>query len=295
MFPISSDILVKKQIKKERIMKNTKKILYIVGSLIFVQILFQSHISTVKANNSIPTPYYQDLDINGTYIYNVTEFDTKFTWLDLNWSPRGDAITNPGGQIVVNFTGFYDDDPLFLSASCFNNPIPYINITFMKNVTSTLVTNTTFYNVSNSEACLSLAIGYKLVHSGFLIQVNNLENLTTLAAVQVSGTGFMQGDFIYEEYDYMVGFVFKQDNMNQNSTMIYDRTTGILVYSKVQSIFGPDLEIQLSGYELNFQKTEPVEPAEPGIPSFPLFLLGAIITTTLILVIPNLTKKIRTN
>jgi hypothetical protein len=165
----------------------------------------------------------------------------------------------------------------------------------MENVTSTLVTNTTFYNVSNSEAGLSLAIGYNLFHSGFLIQVNNLENLTTLAAVQVSGTGFMQGDFIYEEYDYMVGFVFKQDNMNQNSTMIYDRTTGILVYSKVQSIFGPDLEIQLSGYELNFQKTEPVEPAEPGIPSFPLFLLGAIITTTLILVIPNLTKKIRTN
>ncbi|GAG24920.1 unnamed protein product, partial [marine sediment metagenome] len=212
-----------------------------------------------------------------------------FTWLDLNWAPRGDAITNPGGQIVVNFTGFYDDDPLSLSASCFNNPIPYINITFMEKITGTLVTNTTFYNVSNSEAGLSLAIGYNLFHSGFLIQVNNLGNLKTLATAQVSGPGFMPGDFIFGDYDHMAEFAFKQENKNQNSTMIYDKTTGILVYCKVQSIFGPDFEIQLSGYELNFQKTE------PEISAFPLLLLGAVITTTLILVIPNITKKIRTN
>ena len=152
-----------------------------------------------------------------------------------------------------------------------------------------LVTNTTFYNVSNSEAGLSLAIGYNLFHSGFLIQINNLKNLTTLAADQVSDTGFLPGDFFFEDYDYMVEFIFKQDNKNQNSSMIYDKTTGILVYSKVQSIFGPDLEIQLSDYELNFQKTE------PGIPSFPLLLLGTIIITILIIVIPNLIKKTRTN
>jgi len=271
-------------------MKYTKKILYLVGLLIFVQILFQSHISTVKANNGIPTSYYPDLDLNGTYIYNVTQFDSKFTWVDLNYSSRGDAITNPGGQIIVNFTGFYDDDSSYFGISCFDNPIPYINITFMKNVTSTLVTNTTFYNVSNSEAGLSLAIGYNLFHSGFLIQINNLEDLVTLATGQVSG--FMLGNFTYEEYDYMVRFVFKQDSTFQNSTMIYDKTSGILVYSKVQNSFGPDLEIQLSDYELNFQKTEA---AIPGISSFPLILLGIIIPTTLLIVIHNLTKKIRTN
>ena len=271
-------------------MKNTKKILSIIGFLVFMQLLFQSAIPTVKANGSIPTPYYQDFDINGTYIYNVTQFDSQFTWVDLNYSSRGDAITNPGGQIIVNFTGFYDDNSTYFGLSCFNNPIPYINITFMKNVTNILVTNTTFYNVSNSEAGLSLAIGYNVFHSGFLIQINNLEDLVTLAAGQVSG--FMLGDFTYEEYDYMAKFIFKQDSLFQNSTMIYDKTTGLLVYSEVQNSFGPDLEIQLSNYELNFQKTEAVD---PGISSFPLILLGAIITTTLIIVILNLIKKIRTN
>jgi len=250
-----------------------------------VPLLFSLTIVSTMANTTIPANYYQQLDLNRSYIYNVTQFDSKFTWLDLNWSPRGDAITNPGGQIIVNFTGFYDDDSL---ASCFNNPIPYINITFMENVAGILVTNTTFYNVSNSEAGLSLAIGYNIFHSGFLIQINNLENLITLAAEQVSGIEFLQGDFIYEKYDYMVEFIFKQDNKIQNSTMIYDKTTGILVYSKVQSFFGPDLEIELGDYKLNFQKTE------PEIPSFPLLLLGAIIATTLIIVIPNLIKKIRT-
>lgn len=271
-------------------MKNTKKIWYIAGLLIFVQILFQGHISIVKANNSIPTSYYPDLDLNGTYIYNVTQFDSKFTWVDLNYSSRGDVITNPGGQIIVNFTGFYDDNSTYFALSCFDNPIPYIDITFMRNVTNILVANTTFYNVSNSEAGLSLAIGYNVFHSGFLIQINNLEDLVTLATGQVSG--LMLGNFTYEEYDYMVKFVFKQDSLFQNSTMIYDKITGLLVYSKVQNSFGPDLEIQLSDYELNFQKTEAVN---PGISSFPLILLGTVISTTLIIVIHKLTKRIRIN
>ena len=120
------------------------------------------------------------------------------------------------------------------------------------------------------------------------MQLPLLVDLTTLAAEQVLDSGFLPGEFIFKEYDYMIEFTFKQDNKNQNSTMIYDRTTGILVYSKVQSIFGPDFEIQLSDYELNFQKTE------PGIPSFPLFLLGAISITTLFIVFSSLRKKIRT-
>ncbi len=263
-------------------MKNQKKIIYLISILMFLQLLYFGSIPFVKAEDDIPHSYYQNFNLNKTYVYNVTQFDSKFTWLNLNWVPQGDAITNPGGQIKVNFTGFFDDPPAG-GASCFSNPIPYISISFMENITGMLVTNTTFYNVSNSEAGLSLAIGYNSFHSGFLIQINNLANLTTLAADQV--TGFLLGDFTYKEYDYMVEFIFKQDNRNQNSTMIYDKTTGILVYSKVQSIFGPDFEIQLNDYELNFQKTE------LEIPSFPIMLLCAIVTTTLLIVIHKLIKK----
>ena len=258
-------------------------------SLIF-QGLFLVSIPNAEANQEIPEKYSQQLELDRTYIYNVSQFDSKFTWVDLNWVPRADAITNTSGQIVVNFTGFYDDDPLAFGVSCFNNPIPYINISFIENITGMLVTNTTFYNVSNSEAGLSLAIGYNSFHSGFLIQINNLGNLTTLAAEQVLDSGYLPGEFIFKEYDYMIEFTFKQDNKNQNSTMIYDRTTGILVYSKVQSIFGPDFEIQLSDYELNFQKTEP---PDETIPSFPFLLLGITITGALILITWIVSKKLK--
>ncbi len=270
-------------------MRNLKKLTGVIVFIAFCQLLFLGTVPFVKAQGYIPDPYYQNLELNKSYIYNVTEFDSKFTWLDLNWAPKGDAITNPGGLIKVNFTGFYDDDPSAFGASCFSNPIPYINITFMENITGVLVANTSFYNVSNSEAGLSLAIGYNLFHSGFLIQINNLSNLTTLAAAQVSDTGFLPGDFIFKNYDYMLEFIFKQDNGNQNSTMIYDKTTGILVYSNVQSVFGPDLEIQLSDYELNFQITS------PAIPSFPLMIIGIITITTLIIVLYNLIKNKKLN
>jgi hypothetical protein len=270
-------------------MKNLKKLSYLVITIVFIQLLYLGTTPFVKAQGYIPNPYYQNLDLNRSYIYNVTKFDSKFTWLNLSWGPRGDAITNPGGQIIVNFTGFHDDDPSAFGASCFDNPIPYINISFMEKIADILVTNTTFYNVSNSEAGLSLAIGYNLFHSGFLIQINNLNNLKTLATEQVSDTGFLPGDFILKSYDYMVEFIFKQDNGNQNSTMIYDKTTGILVYSNVQSIFGPDLEIQLSDYELNFQITGPI------ITSFPIVVIGAITVITLIIVLSKLIKNEKLN
>jgi hypothetical protein len=250
-------------------------------------VVFSAFVPIGKSSINIPEKYSQELDINRTFIYNVIQFDSKFTWLNLSYSSRGDAITNPGGKIIVNFTGFYNDPSAF-GASCFSNPIPYINITFMENLTNVLVTNTTFHNVSNSEGGLSLAIGYNSFHSGFLIQINDMTNLRTLAEEQVSDTGFLPGDLNFNEYDYMVEFVFRQDNKNQNSTMIYDKTTGILVYSEVQSIFGPDLEIQLSDYELNFQKTS------PNISSFPIWMFVIVLTIALASMIFVLTRKINT-
>ncbi|MFX0056776.1 MAG: hypothetical protein ACFE85_10730 [Candidatus Hodarchaeota archaeon] len=255
-------------------------------SLFIIFCTFSAAFPIGKASMVIPEKYSQELDLNQPYIYNVTQFDSKFTWLNLTYSSRGDAITNPGGMIIVNFTGFYNDPSAF-GASCFSNPIPYINITFMENLTNVLVTNTTFFNVSNSEAGLSLAIGYNSFHSGFLIQINNITNLKTLAEEQVLESGFLPGDLSFNEYDYMVEFIFRQNNKNQNSTMIYDKATGILVYSEVQSVFGPDLEIQLSDYELNFQKTS------PRISSFPLWIFFVVITTVSTLITFVLIRKIK--
>ena len=253
-------------------------------------------------NAAIPLNYSQTLNLSRSYIYNISRFDSKFSWLDLYWTPRGDAITNPGGQIIVNFTGFYDKDPSAFAKSCFYDPIPHINITFVENQTGMLVTNTTFYNVSNSEAGLSLAIGYNSFHSGFLIQINDLNTLKLLAIEQTPDSGLWAGSLKIAEYDYIVEFEFKQDSEDQNSTMIYDKTTGILVYTKVQSIFGPDLEMVLSDYVLNFQRTvddgdddDDDDSKSQSIPSFPLIIIGIVLTLTsltIVLKTKNRFKKI---
>jgi len=256
--------------------------------LLLLSLLYSFAISESRATITIPEKYSQKLDLNKSYIYNVTQCNSKFTWLNLYYGPIANVTTNPGGQIIANFTGFYNKDPAAFGKSCFNDPIPHINITFKENITGILVTNTTFHNISNSEAGLSLGIGYNSFHSGFLIQINDLENLKVLAEEQVNESGFMPGDFIFEEYDYMFQFTFKQDNKNQNSTMIYDKTTGVLVYSKVE-IFSFKLEIYLNDYELNFQKTR------NGIPAFPILIFSITLVSTLIIIIPIMRKKIKLN
>ena len=61
-------------------MKNPKKTLSIIGLLLLIQILYQSSIPIAKADTSIPVSYSQDLDINGTYVYNITQFNTEVGW-----------------------------------------------------------------------------------------------------------------------------------------------------------------------------------------------------------------------
>jgi len=263
-----------------------------------------SNTDNTPENAAIPSKYSQTLNLSRSYIYNVSQFDSHFSWRNLTYGPRGDAITNPGGQIKVNFTGFYNDPDVF-GKSCFSNPIPYINITFIENQTGTglLITNTTFYNVSNSEAGLSLAIGYNAFHSGFLIQINDLNTVKLLAKEQISDSGFLPGSLKILDYDYLVAFEFKDDDELQNSTVIYEKTTGVLVYSKVENFYGPDLEIFLNDYILNFQRTvdddddddDDDDKKSQSIPSFPLVILCIVLTLTsltIVLKTKNRFKKI---
>ena len=57
-----------------------------------------------------PMNYYQELEMNRSYVYNVTQFQGPINWLNFNDQYVYNASTNPGGQIKVNFTGFYEKD-----------------------------------------------------------------------------------------------------------------------------------------------------------------------------------------
>ena len=130
-----------------------------------IQLLFLSFTPNVKANLKIPTQYYQDLDLNSTYVYDVIQFNGPIEWYNISWGFEGEANTNQGGQIKVNFTGNYDKHPF--DTSIFNNPIPWIDIEILEKKLTILETNFTLTNISNTEAALNLMLGYNNFQSGF--------------------------------------------------------------------------------------------------------------------------------
>jgi len=275
-------------------MNKKRLILYLFASILIFEAVYIYSTPNVKANGTIPANYSQTLLVNTTYTYNVTEFDSKFTWLDLNYVGKANLTTNPGGVINVSFVGFHNKPSGVFSPSCFDDPIAHINISFFENITNTLVLNDTLSNVSNSEGGLSLAIGYNAFHSAFVIQTKNLTQINDLAAEQVKATGTMPGTVTITDYDSMIKFEFLQTNKNQNSTMIYDRTTGVLVYSKVQSAFGPDLVINMTSYNFNYTITpnDPDPPPnDPIIPGIPLIALIGIVSLAVIILTLKEKKK----
>ena len=239
-------------------MRNANKIIYIIVSVIFMQILFQSAIPTVKANSSIPTPYYQDLDINGTYVYNVTRFGSEVGWYNFTpWpnSYEGQWRTNPGGQISINFTGFYDKDPNDWG-NIFGDPIPWLDIEILEYNVGTLTTNFTLNNRSNSEVARALTLGYNYFQSGFLIPTENLTQLKNIAINQSDPGGLFDivGEVKVEETYNFFYIGFEQAGGGQQTNMIYDRETGILVWAKT-TIFGYLLEIQSLNFTFDYNES----------------------------------------
>ncbi|MBA7545453.1 hypothetical protein ES705_37822 [subsurface metagenome] len=79
-------------------MKNLKKIVYIIVSLILLQFLFFYSAPAVRADTSVPDNFNQNLDLNRIYIYNVTAFNTTkpLEWWGLDWTLKGFANTTSG-------------------------------------------------------------------------------------------------------------------------------------------------------------------------------------------------------
>ncbi|MFX1324172.1 MAG: DUF4430 domain-containing protein [Promethearchaeota archaeon] len=240
-------------------MKNTKKILIILSFLVFTYLLSQNPIPLTKADPSIPTSYYQDLDMNGTYIYNVTLFGGDVGWYNFTPSPgdsfEGNWKTNPGGQIKINITGFHNKDPNDWG-SVFGDPIPWIDIEILKNSMGSLTMNISLNNRSNSEVARALTLGFNDFQSGFLIPTENLTQLKNLANNQSDPGGLYDivGDVKTEETFSFFYVGFEQAGGGQQTYMIYDRETGILVWAKT-SIFGYLLEIESLNFTLDYATT----------------------------------------
>jgi len=220
------------------------------------QAIFLVSIPNVQANQEIPEEFYQALNLNGTYVYNVTQWGGDLNWIGFNWASKYNTTTNNGGQISLNFTGFFDKHPSDIF-NLFESPISYMDIEFIENQAGMLVSNHTFNNVSNGEAAFNMLLGYNTFQSGFLIPINNLTKLKEQALSQDSG--FMTGDITVEETYNFISFDFNQDSGAQNTTLVYEKQSGLLVWARTKMIpitnpLGFTLEMFLTNFSMDFDK-----------------------------------------
>lgn len=236
---------------------NKKTIFFSIFALLLIfQGLFLVSTSNAKAYQEIPQDFYQDLNLNGTYVYNVTQFGGDLNWVGLNWVSKYNTTTNAGGQVSLNFTGFYEKDPDDIF-NLFESPMSYMDIEFIENQAGVLVSNHTFSNVSNGEAAFNMLLGYNSFQSGFLLPTDNLTNLKNQALAQDSG--FMAGEINVEETYNFISFDFKQDSGAQNTTLVYEKKSGMLVWARTKMIpitnpLGFSLEMFLTNFSLDFDE-----------------------------------------
>jgi hypothetical protein len=255
-----------------------------------VILIFGSIKLTTIASPSTPNNYNNQLDLNEIYTYNVTSFNTSkaLEWRELDWfaPPRGFVNTTPGGQILINFTGFYNKDP-FDYFNLFESPIPYMNIEFKKIQQGSLVTNTTFYNISNGEVDMNLLLGYNYFKSGFLIPNNNFTNLKQQAYAQ-DQPPFMNATINIEETQNNISFQFHQEvGFLQRTKSVYDKISGLLIYTNT-SVGNYTLEMTLTN--LPDLATEP-----QIIPSYAPILIYITLSITATLLILKMKKEHKIN
>jgi hypothetical protein len=251
---------------------------YFLLILVLLQLYLIISIPFTNAQGEIPANYNHELDLNTVYIYDIHAFNTSehLEWADLDWTApsKGFANTTPGGQLKINFTGFYDKNPNDFF-NLFESPIPYMDIEFVINLTGVLTTNTTFFNISNGEAAQNLLLGYNKFKPGFLVPINSFSNLTQQAQAQ-DEPPFMNATVIVEETSTTISFEFKQKTfLRQNTTCIYDKVSGLLTYTN--TTFGNFF------LEMTLTNLPNLDSDSLSVPSYPI--LTVLLTTSIIIII----------
>ncbi len=236
-----------------------------IGAIFLHSILLNNEIEedTISSSNhkfydialpkpaSIPANYCQDLDLDGIYEYNVTQFgDTESLWW--YYENRGYWKTDPDGKVKINFTGFYDRDPRDFWGDEFpDTNMPYYDIEIFNSTYPTPIFQEV--NLSNSEVDGVMCIGHNGFKSGFLIPIDNLTYIKKIAIEQAGG--FTKGKVIVEESFHFLHVSFESYDKERNSYLLYDKSTGLLVWANITSYFGYKLEIFSLNFTFNLDTT----------------------------------------
>ncbi|MFX1392562.1 MAG: hypothetical protein ACFFAH_03210, partial [Promethearchaeota archaeon] len=212
---------------------------------------FETKYTLKPKNAGIPENYSQNLDLDGIYVYNVTDFGDPADWYNLSFGYEGKWAPRIGGQIKINITDFYNKDPSDYG-NMFDNPIPWMDIEIMKNDSGVLVSNFTLTNRSNTEISYNLILGYNGFQPGFLIPIDNLTNIMRIA-IEEAPKGYFPGQSTVEETFHLLYFGY-EDTGGMITNLIYDKLTGLLVWAK-SSLGGYQMEITSLNFTYNFDLT----------------------------------------
>ena len=255
-------------------MNKNQILLYSIVSILILGglYLFASSRSTLNNNNetikqnigdkksnpktaTIPNYFSQDLDLDAIYVYNVTQFggDTAWANLSIDWqnSYEGDWRTDPGGQIIINFTDFYDFDTTTQFGDRFTDrKMAFMDLEIYEKGQS--VANFTQINTSNSEIANAMTLNYIDFRSGFLLPTDNwsaIKENATLAA-----TIYSADLTIDDTYNYLFLSFHQIGGFNQITELKYDKDSGLLLWAYTE--FGNyKLELFLTNYSVNLDHT----------------------------------------
>ncbi|TXT67279.1 MAG: conserved exported protein of unknown function [Promethearchaeota archaeon] len=213
----------------------------------------------IKSSASIPEGYSEEINMDGVYVYNISGFGDTWNWYnyDDNRSDNYDIwqkwATGLGGQVFVNFTGFFNrhvNDTPWSPPRFPDENMPYMNIIITK---PGGLPNVTRNNCSNSEIANNMNINFFDFDSGILIPSENLSQVKQWA----NDTATIYNlDFKIEESYHFIKFNFA--NIYQTTELIYNRLNGLLVYINTTADFGSiyHLEMTLTNFTLEFKEFE---------------------------------------
>ena len=234
--------------------KNQILLYLIVTTMIFGGLyLFASSRCTLNNNNeileqnikdkesipktaTIPNYFSQDLDLDAIYVYNVSQFGGDTAWFNRTMWPNpsyeSDWRTDPGGQIILNFTDFYDFDTTTQYNDRFTDrKMAFMDLEIYEKGQS--IANFTQTNTSNSEIAYAMALNFDDFNSGFLLPTDNwsaIKENATLAAT----TGYIFADLTIDDtYNYLFLSFHQYGSAfgNQKTELKYDKNTGLLIWA----------------------------------------------------------------
>lgn len=244
---------------------NTKKLLVVLfGTVLMLNMILFLYTPLIRADNTIPKEYSQEIDLSGEYVYNVTAFGESAEWINFSDDVEDTWESNAGGQIRINFTGFYPRDVNDISGDLFPDAnMSWMDIEIWKNNAGSLQLNYTNMNISNHEAAMNLNLGYGGFQSGFLIS-NNTDNIKTLA--QTAGQNIA---LTIEETKNFILFRFEETEV-QSTKLVYDRVSGLLLNAST-STNSYQLEMFLTNYTLDIEKQFTYDVLDFGPPGWTLW------------------------